>query len=107
MDLLGLLAEEGRSTEEGLAALVEAMPDLVPRRTEAAQEEPAVVAGCLRRFVHDIVTTNPATKDSLASIQIFLIESPFGLVDWEALARDQRFCDLDWSHAGLTLMASG
>jgi hypothetical protein len=81
MQSVGSLRSVTDGVTDWLAALVEAMPDLVPRRTEAAQEEPAIVAGSLRRFVHDIVTTNPATKDSLASIQIFLIESALDLVD--------------------------
>ena len=61
-----------------------------------------LAAGWLRRFVHEVVTVNPVTRDALTNIQIFLIELALDCVDWDALARDSRFRRLDWSHARLT-----
>ena len=102
MESVGSLRSVTDGVTDWLAALVEAMPDLAPRRTDPAQEDPAIAAGWLRRFAHDVVTTNPVTRDSLTNIQIFLIESALDSVDWEALARDPRFRRFDWSHAGLS-----
>jgi hypothetical protein len=77
------------------------MPDLAPRRSDRTAEDPAA-AGWLHRFVRDVVTANPVTRDALTSIQVFLIELALDCVDWDALARDPRFDPLDWSHARLT-----
>jgi hypothetical protein len=84
-----------------LSRLVENRPDLAPRRTDPTTVDPAA-AGWLHRFVRDIVTVNPATRDSLSNIQIFLIEFALDCVEWETLARDPRFRHLEWSKARLT-----
>lgn len=81
-----------------LSQLVQAMPDLAPRRTDPAEEDPAL-SGLLQRFVHDVVTTNPVTRDALPSIQVLLIELALDCGDWDALARDPRFRQFDWSRA--------
>ena len=72
-----------------------------PSRTDPTAEDPGA-ADWLRRFVREVVTVNPVTRDALSSIQIFLIEYALDCVDWEALARDPRFRHLDWSQARLT-----
>jgi hypothetical protein len=84
-----------------LSRLVEHMPNLAPTRTDPTEEDPAA-AGWLHRFVREVVTANPVTRDALSNIQIFLIELALGCVDWDALARDPRFRHLDWSRARLT-----
>jgi len=84
-----------------LAALVELGPGLVPPRTDPTTEDRAA-AGWMHRFVWEVVTVSPDTRDSLSSIQIFLIEFALNRVDWDALARDPRFRHLDWSRARLT-----
>jgi hypothetical protein len=84
-----------------LSSLVEKRPDIAPRRTDPTTVDPAA-AGWLHQFVRDVVTVDPATRDTLSNIQIFLIEFALDCVDWEALARDPRFRDFDWSHARLT-----
>jgi hypothetical protein len=84
-----------------LSQLVENMPNLVPTRTDPTEEDPAA-AGWLHRFVREVVTANPVTRDALSNIQIFLIELALRCVDWDALARNPRFRHLDWSRARLT-----
>jgi hypothetical protein len=84
-----------------LSRLVDLNPGLAPPRTDPTAEDPDA-ADWLRRFVREVVTVNPVTRDALSSIQIFLIEYALDCVDWEALARDPRFCHLDWSQARLT-----
>jgi hypothetical protein len=86
---------------EWLSRLVESLPDLAPRRTDPATEDPAA-AERLHGFVREVVTVNPVTREALTSIQVFLIESDLDCVDWIALARDPRFRQLDWSRARLT-----
>ena len=83
-----------------LSRLVGTMPGLAPQRPDPAVEDPAA-AGWLHRFVRDVVTADPVTRDALTHIQIFLIELALDCVDWDALARDPRFRDRDWSHARL------
>lgn len=83
-----------------LSRLVEDRPDLAPPRAGATEE--SSVAGWLYRFVREVVTANPVTGQTLTNIQIFLIEFALDCVDWDALARDPRFRDRDWSHARLT-----
>ncbi|MGC1718491.1 MAG: hypothetical protein WA746_05855 [Isosphaeraceae bacterium] len=56
-----------------LARLVDLDPDLAPPRTDPTTEEPGA-ADWLRRFVREVVTVNPVTRDALSSIQIFLVE---------------------------------
>jgi hypothetical protein len=94
-----------RSATDGIAdwlsRLVESMPGLAPTRTDPTAEDPAA-AGRLHRFVRDVVTVNPETKDDLTNIQIFLIEFALDCVDWDALAGDRRFRHLDWPEARLT-----
>ena len=87
---------------EWLSRLVAHAPDLAPRRTDSAAEDPAA-AGWLHRFVRDVLTVNPATRDDLTNIQVFLIEFALDCVDWNALVRDPRFSHLDWFHARLTI----
>ena len=106
MESVGSLFAVTDRVTDWLAALVEAMPDLVPRRTDPAQEALPIAAGWLWRFVHDVVTTNSATRDSPTNIQIFLIESALDSVDREAVARDPRFRSLNWSHAGPSAITS-
>jgi hypothetical protein len=84
-----------------LSRLIETQPDLAPQRANLMAEDPAA-AGWLRRFVHDMVTVDPVTRDALTSIQVFLIELALDCVDWDSLARDSRFHRLDWAHARLT-----
>jgi len=84
-----------------LSQMVEVNPALAPPRADPTVEDPGA-AGWLHRFVRDVVTVNPVTRDALSNIQIFLIESALDCVDWEALARDPRFRRLDWSQARLT-----
>ena len=78
-----------RSLTEGVAdwlvRLVDSMPATAPPRTDSTSEAP-VVAGWLHRFVRDVVTADPVTREPLSNIQIFLIESALDCVDWEALA---------------------
>ena len=92
-----------RSLTEGVAdwlvRLVDSMPGTAPPRTDSTSEAP-VVAGWLHRFVRDIVTADPVTREPLSNIQIFLIESALDCVDWEALARHPQLRHLDWEHAG-------
>jgi hypothetical protein len=83
-----------------LSQLVEKMPDVAPERANPQVADPAA-AGWLQQFMHEVVTANPVTRDALASVQVFLIESALDCVDWDALARDPRFRHLDWSHARL------
>lgn len=94
-----------RSVTDGVAdwlsQLVEDRPGLAPPRVGAMEENPSA-SGWLHQFVRDVVAVNPVTGDSLTNIQVFLIESALDCVDWDALARDPRFRDRDWSHARLT-----
>ena len=102
MDSLRLLH---RSLTEGvtdwLVRLVDSMPGLAPTRPDPTAEDPSAAAS-LRRFVREVVTTDPDTKQHIMNIQIFLIESALEGVDWEALVRHHRLCHLDWAHARLT-----
>jgi hypothetical protein len=84
-----------------LSWLVENRPDLAPRRTDPTTEDPAA-ASWLHRFVREVVTVNPVTRDTLPNIQVYLIEFALDSVDWDALARDPRFRNFDWSQARLT-----
>jgi hypothetical protein len=86
---------------EWLAGLIDHRPDLAPPRADPSSEDPAA-AGWLRRLIRDVVTVNPINGDSLASIQIYLMEFALNFIDWDALARDPRFRHLDWSRACLT-----
>jgi len=94
-----------RSLTDGIAdwlsQLIEDRPGLAPRRAGATGEESSA-SGWLHRFVREVVTVNPVTGDTLTNIQIFLIESSLDCVDWDALVRDPRFRDLDWSKAHLS-----
>ncbi len=56
-----------------LTRLVDLDPDLAPPRTDPTAEDPGA-ADWLRRFVREVVTVNPVTRDALSSIQIFLVE---------------------------------
>jgi hypothetical protein len=84
-----------------LSRLIETQPDLAPQRTDPMAEDPGGAAW-LRRFVHEVVTIDPVTRNALTSIQVFLIELALDCVDWDSLVRDSRFRRLDWSHARLT-----
>jgi hypothetical protein len=77
MESVGSLRSVTDGVTDWLAALVEAMPDLAPRRTDPAQEDPAIAAGWLRRFVHDVVTTNPVTRDSLTNSRSSCLNRPW------------------------------
>jgi hypothetical protein len=94
-----------RSATDGVAnwlfSLVEDRPDLAPRRTDSTKEDPAA-AGWLHRFVREVVTVNPVTREMLSSIQVYLIEFALDCVDWDALVRDPRLRDRDWAQARLT-----
>ena len=57
-----------------LTRLVDLDPDLAPPRTDPTAEDPGA-ADWLRRFVREVVTVNPVTRDALSSIQIFLVEA--------------------------------
>jgi hypothetical protein len=85
---------------EWLLELIESRPEVAPARADPTAEDPAA-AGWLHAFVRDAVTVNPETGDDLTNIQIFLIEFALDCVDWDGLARDARFRQLDWSHARL------
>lgn len=75
-------------------------PEMIPNRSD-----PTVVdsssAGWMRRFVRDLVTTNPVSRSPLSPVQVHLIESALACADWQALAQDRRLRDLDWSRASL------
>jgi hypothetical protein len=97
-DALGDRATEGIAA--WLSQLVAGMPGLVPERTNRDGGGPAA-AGTLRRFVHDVVTTNPLSRAPLTPVQVHLIELALEAVDWLALAHDRRFRHLDWRRASL------
>ena len=86
-------ATNGLST--WLFELVDRIPGLIPEPAEPAVEE-RVVAARLRRFVHDAVTRDPATRAPLPGVQFFLIELALGCVDWTELAAHPRLRGLDW-----------
>jgi hypothetical protein len=75
-------------------------PDMVPRRSNPEVED-ASSPGWMRRFVRDLLTTNPVTRSPLAPVQVYLIEQALACADWPALAQDHRLRRLDWSRASL------
>ena len=50
-----------------LTRLVDLNPDLAPPRTDPTAEDPGA-ADWLRRFVREVVTVNPVTRDALSSM---------------------------------------
>jgi len=102
---MGTVESTRQSATDGVAdwlsRLVEIMPNLAPTRDDATTENPAA-AGWLHRFVREVVTVNPATRDALTNIQIYLIEFALDSVDWDELACDPRFRRFNWSRARLT-----
>jgi hypothetical protein len=55
----------------------------------------------MRRFVHEVVTAGPVTRDALTNIQNFLIKLALDCLDWDTLTCDPRFRQFDWSHVRL------
>jgi hypothetical protein len=101
MDSLRLLHQSlTGGVADWLVRLVDSMPGIAPTRADPTAADPSAAAA-LRRFVHEVVMTDPATHQPLSNIQILLIESALECVEWEALARHPRLRHLDWAHASL------
>lgn len=86
---------------DGIAAwLAGFAPGMVPKRSDSEADE-SLSPGWMRRFVRDLVTTNPVSRSPLSPVQVHLIELALDFADWPALAQDRRLRNLDWSRASL------
>jgi len=80
----GLAALRERATDGIQTWLTGFAPGLVPERPGPDTDDPAA-AGWMRRFVRDVITTNPVSRSPLSAVQIYLIELALECVDWPAI----------------------